>query len=151
MQIVLRRTKQSRDSSGKLILSLPPKELLTRKVNLGQDERTTYSRLLVETRSLLNLWSENLDRAKGGGSMVLTALLRLRQLCCHPCLCPLEVVGAVKALQEQLKAQLNPEAIDRVLTQLDDETTNCPICLSDVAEIVDAVATPCGKESVLFL
>ncbi len=38
MKLVLRRTKQSKDADGRLLLSLPPKELLVRRVNLNAEE-----------------------------------------------------------------------------------------------------------------
>lgn len=76
--------------------------------------------------------------------MVLTALLRLRQLCCHPSLCPLEVVESVQELQKTLKAQLEPLVVARVLSQVSSEDSSCSICLSDKAEMVNPVVTACG-------
>jgi len=81
--ILLRRTKKSTDLNGKSIIVLPPKNVKTEIITLCPEERILYDELSNQTYSKL----EDLLRfGTGKFTAVFEVLMRLRQMCNHPCL-----------------------------------------------------------------
>lgn len=139
MAVTLRRTKESTDETGKPILLLPPKEVLERKVVLTDSERQAYALVKREAQRMLSLSLQATNQK--GMSLVLVALLRLRQLCSHGALAP-SALEAVKALVVELekKVEISKEAADRAISVLQG-ADQCPVCLDD---FTDERVTPCG-------
>lgn len=139
MAVTLRRTKQSTDENGRPILQLPPKEILERNVQLTDSERQSYLAVRREAQRILSLSLQATNEK--GMSLVLVALLRLRQLCSHASLAP-SALEAVKAfvVEMEKKVEISKEAADRAMTILQG-ADQCPICLDD---FTDERVTPCG-------
>ncbi len=102
---ILRRKK------AEVALELPPRTEQTVYCEMDNGQRAFYMRLLEEGRGLC---SSMVRDGRGRGRMnVLTALLRLRQVCCHPSLLPepMRPPGAESSKTELLK-ELLMENID---------------------------------------
>jgi superfamily II DNA or RNA helicase len=90
---VLRRTKE------RVALDLPPKSEIVTRVELGETQRDLYEtiRAAMHARVQDAIASRGLARSR---IVVLDALLKLRQVCCHPKLLPSE---RAKGVQESAK------------------------------------------------
>ncbi|GEM50135.1 DEAD/DEAH box helicase [Deinococcus cellulosilyticus] len=87
--LMLRRTK------GEVARDLPPKTEITIKLELGGEQRDLYETLRVATQQQLQ--EEIKKRGLASSQIhVLTALLKLRQVCCHPGLVRLEEASKVR-------------------------------------------------------
>ncbi|TID28054.1 hypothetical protein CANINC_002735 [Pichia inconspicua] len=80
--ILLRRTKNQKDSNGKLLVTLPPKEVVIERISFNQKEQVVYNWLKEKA---VNSFNENFKSGMifKNYSSILTQLLRLRQVCCH--------------------------------------------------------------------
>jgi len=84
---ILRRKK------AQVCTELPPKQEQVLYCEMEPEQRTLYDQLISSGRTQL---SQLLKTSKGPGSMeILTILMRLRQLCCHPDLLPPELNGKI--------------------------------------------------------
>lgn len=103
---ILRRTKQE------VALDLPPKSEIPLYSELTGEQRTLYEtvRLAYLEKVRREVESRGVERAQ---ITILDALLRLRQICCHPQLLHLEIAKTVhtSAKMRQL-AELIPEAVE---------------------------------------
>eukprot|EP00127_Corallochytrium_limacisporum_P001808 Clim_evm15s84 gene=Clim_evmTU15s84 len=81
--LVLRRTKDMMDESGKPILTLPPKNTLMIRVELSQEEREFYDAIFNRTFTRFQQFEAAGSLLKNYAS-VLEWILRLRQACDHP-------------------------------------------------------------------
>ncbi len=103
---ILRRTKQE------VALDLPPKSEIPLYSELTGEQRTLYEtvRLAYLEKVRREVENRGVERAQ---ITILDALLRLRQVCCHPQLLPLEAAKKVhtSAKMRQL-AELIPEAVE---------------------------------------
>jgi transcription termination factor 2 len=128
--ILLRRTKQQLQESGE-IKSLPEKHIEQIKVSLNGEERAVYNRIMVLSKQIFaqfltqqqakhnNFTYDNNNLGKLHQKFarimkvdreiksheILTLLLRLRQICCHP--------GLVKSVLED--GDINKEELDNDL------------------------------------
>jgi SWI/SNF-related matrix-associated actin-dependent regulator of chromatin subfamily A3 len=143
MAITLRRTKESKGPSGEPLLLLPPKEILERTVILSSTERKAYDSVQKEARQLLRLYTQQ-QKGQKGMSIILVALLRLRQLCDHGSLAPDALKNCRALVEEMEKAVISDEAASRALKVIE-ESDGCPICLEDnmTDERVSAFGFPC--------
>ena len=135
MKITLRRTKIG--SNGKPLIVLPPKEVLERQVILTDSEKSTYFSMQREAKQLLQLY-KNQQQVGGGGkkmSLILVALLRLRQICDHPSLAPgaIEALRAMVGEMEKAVVELSDEAAERA-QKIISGADQCAICLDDFSE-----------------
>ncbi|CAH0484480.1 unnamed protein product [Peronospora farinosa] len=81
--ILLRRTKQSRDKLGNMIVHLPPKHVDLVKLEFSPDERTFYQAVYDKSRAEFNGFVAS-GTAMTSYVAIFALLLRLRQACDHP-------------------------------------------------------------------
>ncbi|KAK7452108.1 hypothetical protein VKT23_012213 [Stygiomarasmius scandens] len=148
--ILLRRTKNSQ-LEGEPILDLKPKNVELVKVPFSEEERDIYDSFEKKSHIRLNKFIKEKSLVKNH-HFILTMILRLRQLCCHPNLILSQTEGYAdptvlmggdgekeraralkargKAWVDKVKQRLLIRArADRVLDfaeELDDAT--CPVC-----------------------
>ncbi|MFT5292004.1 MAG: superfamily II DNA or RNA helicase [Planctomycetota bacterium] len=104
---LLRRHKED------VLKDLPPKNVETLFVELGDKQRAQYNQLRDHFRGELltgSLDEEEPKTAAGGGVQVLEALLRLRQIACHPAL-----LDPSRASEESAKLETLFTYIDIIL------------------------------------
>lgn len=82
----MRRTKET-EVDGKKILELPPKVIDLKMVVLSSEERKIYDKLELEGQEVLTGLMKEGNLLKNYAT-VMEVILRLRQLCDHPELCP---------------------------------------------------------------
>ncbi|KTW32933.1 hypothetical protein PNEG_04255 [Pneumocystis murina B123] len=83
--LILRRTKTTKDIHGNLIIALPSKEIMTKEIILSLKEREIYDFIYTKAKQAF------IENSAAGTIFknyitILTMLLRLRQSCCHPSL-----------------------------------------------------------------
>ena len=84
-----------------------------RSVDFTPTERKLYDAVAAEARSISQMVRNKADQA-GSSSIYLVLLLRLRQLCNHPSLCPnvLEVLAKIRdAVQQDEGADAGQAAV----------------------------------------
>ena len=105
--LLLRRTKSA------VAKDLPPKTEILHRVELGQAQMDLYEtiRAAMDQRVKEAIDAQGLDRSQ---IIVLDALLKLRQVCCHPHLLKIEAAQKVleSAKTAYLMEDLLPELID---------------------------------------
>ncbi|KAA8909222.1 hypothetical protein TRICI_004593 [Trichomonascus ciferrii] len=83
--LVLRRTKDMKQKDGTPLVQLPPKTVTIQRIKFSKDEHDLYQYVFARVKSSFK------TRLKQGSLMssysaMLTQILRLRQVCCHPAL-----------------------------------------------------------------
>lgn len=83
--LVLRRTKDMKQKDGTPLVQLPPKTVTIQRIKFSRDEHDLYQYVFARVKSSFK------TRLKQGSLMssysaMLTQILRLRQVCCHPAL-----------------------------------------------------------------
>ena len=63
---------------------LPPREELTWFCSMDENQRKLYDKVLAEGRESLKKLEKSSGKKSGSNMQILTTLLRLRQICCHP-------------------------------------------------------------------
>ncbi|EIN08787.1 P-loop containing nucleoside triphosphate hydrolase protein [Punctularia strigosozonata HHB-11173 SS5] len=163
---LLRRTKTSM-LDGKRLIELPPKEVLLERLEFSQEERDIYKFVESRSQAVFNRYLQAGTVLKNYAH-VLVMLLRLRQVCSHPCLIAetspayvssdnatshlsaelaraTTIMGAnfVSRIQFKLKEaalrRIRLEKEESADATLEDE--ECPICMDVLS---DAVVTGCG-------
>lgn len=116
--VLLRRTKNQRDSNGQLLVTLPSKEVTIERINFNQKEQVIHNWLKEKA---VNSFNENFKSGMifKNYSSILTQLLRLRQVCCH-----IDLIKSTKT--ESLNEILPTKAISGItneskLTTSDDD------------------------------
>uniref|UniRef100_A0A4W6DQK4 Transcription termination factor 2 n=1 Tax=Lates calcarifer TaxID=8187 RepID=A0A4W6DQK4_LATCA len=119
--LLLRRTKDQMDSTGKPLVSLPDRTCEVHRLRLSADERAVYDVVFAQSRYHNSLFGMSQSNPAMSGSQqpqqatstvhILSLLLRLRQCCCHLSLLKktldsteLQGDGIVLSLEEQLNA-----------------------------------------------
>ena len=104
---LLRRTKQE------VAKELPPKTEILQTVSFGKEQAMLYEsiRIAMEEKVRALLASQGLARSH---IQILEALLKLRQVCCHPQLLKLP---AAQEVQESVKLQLLSEMLPELLAE----------------------------------
>ncbi|PCH44932.1 hypothetical protein WOLCODRAFT_145249 [Wolfiporia cocos MD-104 SS10] len=166
--ILLRRKKDSL-LDGKRLIELPPKEVMLTRLQFTAEERDIYKMVEVKSQAIFNRFLRAGTVLKNY-HQVLVLLLRLRQVCSHPCLIQ-EGNGAFisaadlddhyhdKSYELSRAAQLvSPEFVYNMQKKLKEtmlrrmeaekespdatvEEEECPICFDAFS---DAVVTSCG-------
>lgn len=145
--ILLRRTKTSQ-IDGKLILQLPPRNVLVENGTMDHDELEFYRALEKGARDQMNEYIAQGSVSKNY-SNILVLLLRLRQACCHPKL--IERAHKLKT-SKTISARSNRAAIAlcrnfplEVVTNLESKTNyTCPICMDAIDPVNLILFYPCG-------
>ncbi len=104
---ILRRTKDE------VVKELPPKTEIIKKVSFGPKQATLYENIRVAMEKKLRdaIKEKGLNRSH---IMILDALLKLRQVCCHPQLLKLE---SAKKIQESAKLEMFLELIETLMAE----------------------------------
>ena len=79
--VLLRRTKQMKDANGELLVKLPPKEIIIKKLKLNKTQETVYKYFLDIAENSVKTGLARGDLLKRY-STILVHILRLRQICC---------------------------------------------------------------------
>ncbi|XP_054839603.1 helicase-like transcription factor [Eublepharis macularius] len=128
--ITLRRTKTSK-VKGKPVLKLPERKVFIQHINLTEEENLIYHSVKNESTAAISRYF-NEGTVLSHYAYVLGALLRLRQLCCHPHLCahaPSSTCEEGNGTPEELRAKLI-EKMKQILSSGSDE--DCAICLDSL-------------------
>lgn len=159
--ILLRRTKNSVDEKGEVILQLPSKKMDLIMIEMSPDERKIYENLYEKSREEFLVYLKNGSALKNYTG-IFAMIMRLRQCCDHPSLVfrPIENGELETELKsfllktgkkaENLKISLDLEkkiVVDNEMTCYqknsiseliemikENKFINCPICLSDMIE-----------------
>ncbi|KAK0069593.1 helicase-like transcription factor [Biomphalaria pfeifferi] len=141
--LAMRRTKHQQ-LNGKPLVSLPAREVYLETVTLNAEERKIYDAMQINGQDLIGSYYRKGILLNNYGT-VLTILLRLRQLCCHP---QLVAIGALKknpgAIFEdiigtdQRPTQENKEKLIQQLKSVIESGSDeeCSICLESLKEPV---------------
>ncbi|SCZ88776.1 BZ3500_MvSof-1268-A1-R1_Chr2-1g04630 [Microbotryum saponariae] len=107
------RTKDMKDSTGKLLVTLPKILFYELRVELDPDTRALYDEIQAQLKDIVRTYMKK-DTINSHYQDVLVMLLRLRQLACDPSLCPESFLEAVR--ERQLARSLEKSiAFDRKL------------------------------------
>ncbi|XP_050233728.1 putative SWI/SNF-related matrix-associated actin-dependent regulator of chromatin subfamily A member 3-like 1 [Mercurialis annua] len=132
--ISLRRTKD------KGLVGLPSKTVETCYVELSQEECEMYDQMEGEAKGVVQSFI-NTDSLTRNYSTVLCIILRLRQICNDPALCPSDLRALLPSNSIE-DVSNNPELLEKVVALLQDgEDFDCPICISPPT---DTVITRCA-------
>jgi len=104
---ILRRTKDA------VVKELPPKTEIIKKVTLGSKQATLYENIRVGMEKKVRdaIKNKGLNRSH---IMILDALLKLRQVCCHPQLLKLK---SAQSVTESAKLEMFLELIDTLMAE----------------------------------
>lgn len=155
--IFLRRTKNMRQLDGTPLVSLPEKEVVIEEVELSRRERFLYD--LYKSRAYTS-FKEGLKSGEllRNYTQILTHILRLRQICCHPQLVSTSL-DSEGTWEEEIK-EFN-ENLDREKFSLETDTkktmyslykkvdvagSECSICTQAPISIGELTVTECGHQ-----
>lgn len=126
--------------NGRPIIELPPRRVLLQTATLEGHQAELYRRWEAAAQGLIAAMERAGDLLKNYSS-VLELLLRLRQVCCHPRLCPVEP----PSLSDGEEARPpGPEVMRRVAEMVEEGVVEeCPICLDSVT-LAGVAITRCG-------
>ncbi|KAH9316639.1 hypothetical protein KI387_025266 [Taxus chinensis] len=137
--IALRRTKDMK-INGQNLVELPSKLVQIHIVELSDEERQLYDSLEAKGKKVVQHYIDS-GTVLNNYTTVLQILLRLRQLCDDPALCPSDVESLMISLQME-DASSNPDLLKKLLSILQDgDDFDCPVCLSPPTE---AIITICS-------
>ncbi|XP_067936889.1 transcription termination factor 2-like [Watersipora subatra] len=149
--LLLRRTKDQKTSTGEALVPLPPKEVITHELVLGELERSLYNQLYKKCESVLSRYLESKTNdslamkqpeVRGKqvkGDTILLMLLRLRQCCSHPFLTKEQLV------EEELKGE--GLELDLVSAMKELGIQDSKPDGSDTALVSDGVLTSASQDS----
>ncbi|KAG5513816.1 hypothetical protein PMAC_000854 [Pneumocystis sp. 'macacae'] len=165
---ILRRTKTTKDIHGNLIISLPPKEIMTEEIVLSPKERKIYDLIYTKAKQTF-IENSTAGTIFKNYMTILTMLLRLRQSCCHPSLIKhsakndifdilfhkedvddstdinndIELKELVESFNNRIIKEQNTNAYTAyAIKNILEKTSNeCPIC--STYPIVEEAVTPC--------
>lgn len=92
--IFLRRTKDMKGKDGKPLIELPPKEVTIETIKFSTHEENLYNYFKTRANQSFKEGIESGNLLKKY-TQILTHILRLRQICCHP-----DLVGSTSELEE---------------------------------------------------
>ena len=167
--LVLRRTKDMKQSDGTPLVPLPVKRVIIEEIELSKQEREVYNHILMRAKRTFtsNVEAGTVMKAY---TTIFAQILRLRQSCCHPALVRRKEVAADEleeadalnastsfsddidlqdlinqftATEEEEGRAKNPNIYGtHVLKQISEEAEQeCPICSEE--KMVDMVVTGC--------
>ncbi|NXS96035.1 HLTF factor, partial [Jacana jacana] len=132
--ITLRRTKTSK-VKGKPVLKLPERKVLIQYVVLTEEERHIYQSVKKEGKAAISRFFRA-GTVLAHYADVLGVLLRLRQLCCHPCLC-INTSSSSFSADNKTPEELHETLVNKmklVLSSGSDE--ECAVCLESLTHPV---------------
>jgi len=166
--ICIRRTKTDRKPNGSPLVVLPGKTVLTRDVEMSDEERLCYAIFHKRAQEIVGRYLKN-GQLLRNYAHVLVLMMRLRQLCCHREVIKdvdwEEVLRDKKGLARQLEEYLDEDEVTnkhnsadapvsgmgddvekRLVSQLRDMirsgvSDDCSVCLDDLKS---PVITPCA-------
>ncbi|CAH2046595.1 unnamed protein product [Thlaspi arvense] len=152
--LMLRRTKETRDKEGSLILELPPTDVQVIECEQSEAERDFYTALFKRSKVQFDQFVAQ-GRVLHNYANILELLLRLRQCCNHPFLVMSRADSQQYADLDSLArrfldnntdsdSQKAPSRayIEEVIQDLrDGNSKECPICLESAD---DPILTPCA-------
>lgn len=155
--IFLRRTKNMKLKDGTPLVSLPEKEVVIEEIELSKRERFLYE--FYKSRAY-NTFKEGLKSGEllKNYTQILTHILRLRQICCHP-----ELVSSSSELEgtweEELKEfdkgfEMERFALDTIMKQamyslykvVNLAQSECSICTQAPISMGELTITECGHK-----
>lgn len=164
--IFLRRTKNMKGKDGKPLVEIPPKQVTIEQVQFSNRELRLYEWFKDKAYRQFN---ENLKSGEllRKYSQILTHILRLRQICCHPDLIKSvvndmdEEISKNEELTEQDLARIKELFADseadkfkdqaemneykyRLFEKVDINNSECSICTSNPIGHSEMVITTCG-------
>ncbi|KAI5951962.1 RAD5 [Candida jiufengensis] len=158
--IFLRRTKNQK-KNGKPLVELPAKEVVIEEIKFNDQEAKLYQWFKSKAYESFS------EGVKSGQllrqyTQILTHILRLRQVCCHPDLIggahemdddvidlesDEEMKTFLKSVKEQSKQFLNDTEVKQTMYKLYDvikEENECSICTTSPIPQNELTITPCG-------
>ena len=144
--ICLRRTKKERNTNGEALVNLPEKHLITREVELNQEERNCYNIYRAKAREIISRFKRRGELMKNYAH-VFALMTRLRQICCHRELITginwNEAMHENKELLEQISQIQTPQQLIEDIKALirSGVSPECCFCLSEPQL---PVITPCA-------
>lgn len=166
--VCLRRTKDMKQN-GKPLVSLPEKVVEVRRVTFSEDEKRLYSHIYARVRTSVaaQVRSGTVNKSY---TTLLTKILRLRQVCCHPYLLRSRkpeqvdpedestgdasdvdnivgdesVAALVDTFSSDSAASLEDKFPSEVMQSLvDAKSVECPICCTEPIPLEDQGYTEC--------
>ncbi|EJS42773.1 rad5p [Saccharomyces arboricola H-6] len=178
--VLLRRTKQMKDKDGRLLVELPPKEVVIKKLPFSKSQDVLYKYLLDKAEVSVKSGIAHGDLLKKY-STILVHILRLRQVCCHPDLVgtqdendedlsknnklvtdqTVELDSLIRAASEKISNSFTKEELDAAMEKLSEkfsddkslQSLECSICTADPIDLDKVLFTECGHsfcEKCLF-
>lgn len=155
--IFLRRTKNMKQLDGTPLVSLPEKEVVIEEVELSKRERFLYE--LYKSRAYTS-FKEGLKSGEllRNYTQILTHILRLRQICCHPELIStgLELEGSweeeIKEFNESSDKEKFPletatkQTMYGLYKKVDIAGSECSICTQAPIALSELTVTECGHQ-----
>jgi len=147
--LMLRRTKTTRNRQAQLLIELPPKHVHVHELELSPAEQDFYDSLYLRSKTQFDDFVAR-GRALNNYTHILQLILRLRQALCHPLLTFAQghQDKDLEAAEERFlrnARRTNGQTEDFVRARFAElkagELSSCPICL-EVPE--DAIITQCG-------
>ncbi|XP_010542930.1 PREDICTED: putative SWI/SNF-related matrix-associated actin-dependent regulator of chromatin subfamily A member 3-like 3 [Tarenaya hassleriana] len=153
--LMLRRTKETRDNEGRLILELPPTDVQVVECEQSEEERDFYTALFKRSKVQFDQFVAQ-GKVLHNYANILELLLRLRQCCNHPFLVMSRADSqryadldrlAKRFLDNNMDSMSQKPAPSRAYVEevIEDirkgESKECPICLESAD---DPVLTPCA-------
>nr|GMC90276.1 putative SWI/SNF-related matrix-associated actin-dependent regulator of chromatin subfamily A member 3-like 1 [Ipomoea batatas] len=137
---VLMETMSLRRTKEKTLVDLPSKTLETVYVELSGEEREIYDHMELRAKAIVTefIYAEGSLKSY---LTVLSALVRLRQICTDVAMCPPNL-GDILPVTKIGDVNSNPKLLDKMLMALqDDDGIDCPVCISPPK---NTVITSCG-------
>ncbi|WVQ99528.1 hypothetical protein IAU59_006664 [Kwoniella sp. CBS 9459] len=150
-QILLRRTKDSKDAKGKKLVELPGIEYFRCAIKLDDDTRKLYDEILEGSRRKF----QEAMRTGEGTANVLSMLTRMRQLCLSAELVPQSFIDDLRrplanhatSTKEiaisSMPAEKKDELIKKLRQYVEDDT-ECGVCYDEEAFGKRPCITDCG-------
>ena len=133
--LILRRTKDMRDSFGNLVIPLPSKEIVTEYLQFSPKESELYQKI---SEYSIKKVEELQAKGKADYLHVFSLLIRLRQMCNHPSLVWGKSDGSDSLeleLAEIMKNHIGNSPFEaKVVSDLKDQTRECPVCFEATFE-----------------
>ncbi|GAB2217693.1 hypothetical protein Drorol1_Dr00000897 [Drosera rotundifolia] len=143
--LMLRRTKESKDKQGRLIVELPPTNIKTVVCEQSEAEHDFYTALFKRSKVQFDKFVAQ-GKVLHNYASILELLLRLRQCCNHPFLvmsrCDAPDLNTIA--KRFLQANANSAYVEEVVEGIRrGEDTECPICMESAD---DPILTPCAHK-----
>lgn len=155
--IFLRRTKNMKLKDGKPLVDLPDKEVVIEEIEFSKREQLFYDFFKSRAHQSFKEGMKSGDLLKKY-TQILTYILRLRQVCCHP-----DLVASSSELDETWKEELSlfekPAESEKFASETDlnaamyslykrvnPEESECSICTQAPIPFGELTVTECGHQ-----